>query len=295
MVSISLWEGPLVMGPHIARNWSRKWNEEPPIWHLMLGSAGAHDRKGVMWHFGHIFGHTTNKIYYSPEWEVAKFPCRCIKGAMKSISYTQGKGCVSPSHPTSGLGHREQFLLIFLGFAMFMTSSLAAVSLYHVIALKEELASVTSKLNGRVQARTRSAFPSSRGDLDKSKEARALIPLLQVSCRRLWELAWFSWMIVIVCIFYCQGMTSRPHQNSQQQVMWNVNKHRGKRSPLHTGETGKWKTRSRILVRTPIESWDKEQWKSKSVRARERPLSVGRPQRSCHGNGQNPPVFFLHA
>ncbi|XP_061463558.1 protein ABHD13 isoform X4 [Rhineura floridana] len=92
----------------------------------------------------------------------------------------------------------------------------SAVSFYYVTALKSELAMLNSKLNCRVQART--SFPLSLGSLEKSKEASPFLPHLKVS-----EAA------------PSQGVVSGPHRSSEE-VMWSGDKHRGKRSPQHTGE-----------------------------------------------------------
>ncbi|XP_061482290.1 DNA-binding protein RFX6 [Rhineura floridana] len=135
---------------------------------------------------------------------------------MAFMSYVRGKGyTTTTSHPINGL-HPKGLLLIFLGLAVFVSSCLAAVSFYYVTALKSELAMLNSKLNCRVQART--SFPLSLGSLEKSKEASPFLPHLKVS-----EAA------------PSQGVASGPHRSSEE-VMWSGDKHRGKRSPQHTGE-----------------------------------------------------------
>ncbi|XP_015283032.1 PREDICTED: tumor necrosis factor ligand superfamily member 13B, partial [Gekko japonicus] len=136
---------------------------------------------------------------------------------MKSMSCARGKGhtsCSPPPPPGNGLDHRGMLLLISLGFVTLASSCLTAVSLYHVIALKAELALLSSKLNCRVQSRT--SFPMSLGTLDRIQEPRDLIPRLKV-----------------VEAASHQGISSGLHQNSPE-IMWSRN--RRKRSPSHVGE-----------------------------------------------------------
>nr|XP_028559896.1 tumor necrosis factor ligand superfamily member 13B [Podarcis muralis] len=134
---------------------------------------------------------------------------------MAFMTYTRGKSHITTSHPFNGLDPKG-FLLLFLGLAVFMSSCLAAVSFYYVTALKSELAMLSSKLNCKVQTRT--SFPQLLRSLEKSKEANSFIPYLNV-------LEGAS----------SQQISSGPHQSSEE-IMWSGDKHRGKRSPLHTGE-----------------------------------------------------------
>nr|XP_056712704.1 tumor necrosis factor ligand superfamily member 13B [Euleptes europaea] len=134
---------------------------------------------------------------------------------MKSMSYTRGKGntsCSSP--PGNSLDHRGMLLLVLLGFVTFASSCLTAVSLYHVVALKAELALLSSKLNCRVQTRT--SFPMSLGPRDKIQEPKDLVPRLKVAEAT-----------------SRQGILSGLHQ-SGQEIIWSRN--RRKRSPLHVSE-----------------------------------------------------------
>ncbi|XP_020670497.3 tumor necrosis factor ligand superfamily member 13B [Pogona vitticeps] len=123
----------------------------------------------------------------------------------------------SSSHPTNGLDHKV-LLLAFLGLAAFVSSCLAAISLYYVTALKTELAALTNDLNYRIQTRT--SFPLSFRPLEKSKEARSFVPshlkVLEASSS--------------------QGILPGLHQRSHKAA-WSRNKHRGKRSPLRASET----------------------------------------------------------
>ncbi|KAJ7344515.1 hypothetical protein JRQ81_000465 [Phrynocephalus forsythii] len=121
------------------------------------------------------------------------------------------------SHSRNGLDHKV-LLLIFLGLAMFVSSCLAAVSLYYVAALKTELAVLTNTLNYRVQTRT--SFPLSVGSLEQSKEASSFL----------------SPHLKVVEASSSQANVPGPYQR-RQEALWSRNKHRGKRSPLQTGET----------------------------------------------------------
>lgn len=100
---------------------------------------------------------------------------------MKPMSDAGGKSypSCSPPPPGNGSDHRGMLLLASLGFVMLASSCLTAVSLYHVFALKAELALLSNKLNCRVQTRT--SFPMSLGALDQIHEPRNLIPRLKVA------------------------------------------------------------------------------------------------------------------
>lgn len=109
-----------------------------------------------------------------------KVPSGLMKEDMKSVSYAGGKGYASSTpHPINGLDHKSLFLSLLLGCAVIVALCLAAVSFYHVIELKAELALLTSKLNCRVQTRT--SFPLSLRSQEKSKEVRPFIPYLKMS------------------------------------------------------------------------------------------------------------------
>ncbi|XP_007432231.1 tumor necrosis factor ligand superfamily member 13B isoform X2 [Python bivittatus] len=143
---------------------------------------------------------------------------------MKSMNFPRGKGntfsTTSRSSPSSspsvhGFDYKGLFL-IFLGLAVFVSSCLAAASLYYVIALKAELAVLTSKLNGRAQART--SLPRLFGPLGRTKEASPFIPY--------WKVA---------NVASSQGIASGSHRGSRN-IMWTGDRHRGKRSPIQRGE-----------------------------------------------------------
>lgn len=92
---------------------------------------------------------------------------------MKSVDcvhVTQQKDTASsPSAPPGAAsGTAGLFSLTFLWLAMLLSSCLAAVSLYHVIALKTELEALRSKLIYRVQARSLLDQPPVSSDENKA-------------------------------------------------------------------------------------------------------------------------------
>ncbi|XP_063173886.1 tumor necrosis factor ligand superfamily member 13B [Candoia aspera] len=144
---------------------------------------------------------------------------------MKSMTSPREKGntffTTSRSSPSSSPSvdsfDYKGLLLVFLGLAVFISSCLAAASLYYVTALKAELAVLTGKLNGRVQART--SLPRLFGPPGKTKEASPFVPY--------WKRA---------NVASSQGITLGSNQGSRN-IMWTGDRHRGKRSPVQTGET----------------------------------------------------------
>uniref|UniRef100_A0A8C5RZ42 TNF superfamily member 13b n=1 Tax=Laticauda laticaudata TaxID=8630 RepID=A0A8C5RZ42_LATLA len=82
-------------------------------------------------------------------------------------------GGSSPSPSINGFDCKG-LLFIFLGVAVFISSCLAAASLYYVVALKTELAVLTSKLNGRIQARN--SLPQFVEPLGETQAASPFIP-----------------------------------------------------------------------------------------------------------------------
>ncbi|KAJ6659667.1 hypothetical protein lerEdw1_018636 [Lerista edwardsae] len=147
-----------------------------------------------------------------------KVPSGLIEEVMKPVSYTEGKDYTSSPtpHPINGLNHKSLFLLLFLGFAMFVTFCLAAVALYHIIELKAELALLTSKLNCKIQTRT--SFPLSLKSREKNNKVLTYVPYLKMSESD-----------------SSQGITSGPHR-IRQEVTRSGGKRRMKRSPQHTTE-----------------------------------------------------------
>ncbi|XP_054857402.1 tumor necrosis factor ligand superfamily member 13B isoform X2 [Eublepharis macularius] len=184
----------------------------------MFASGKPHDRKRARCgQFGAILSWMQKAKDIPPQnAKQLPFPSGFAqRRAMKSISYSRGKGYTSCSPPpVNGLDCRGTLLLISLGFVTFASSCLSAISLYHMIALKADLAVLSSKLNCRVQTMT--SFPVSLGALDEIQEARDLIPRLKVA-----EAA------------SRQGISSGLHQSSQE-IMWSRN--RRKRSSPHVGE-----------------------------------------------------------
>lgn len=103
------------------------------------------------------------------------------RAEMKSVDFVhviqqKGTSSSSPALPGAVLGSKGFFSVTFLWLAMLLSSSLAAVSLYHVLALKAELATLRSELIFRVQARAPLPQPQ-----DESKESTLSSSSLQVS------------------------------------------------------------------------------------------------------------------
>ncbi|XP_070588417.1 tumor necrosis factor ligand superfamily member 13B isoform X2 [Erythrolamprus reginae] len=142
---------------------------------------------------------------------------------MKSMNFLREKGntfttCGSSpsSSPVNGFDSKG-LPFIFLGLAVFVSSCLAAVSLYYVVALKTELAVLTSKLNGRIQARN--SLPQLVEPLGETKAGSPFIPY--------WKMA---------DAVSSQGIVLESHQGNRK-IMWTGDRHRGKRSPFQRGET----------------------------------------------------------
>ncbi|KAH0621767.1 hypothetical protein JD844_023389 [Phrynosoma platyrhinos] len=133
------------------------------------------------------------------------------------MCHQRGKSNPSIAFHCVDSSEHKGLLLIFLGLAVFVSSCLAAVSLYYVTVLKTELAILTSKLNSRVQAKISS--PLALGPLENRREASPFIPHWKRS-----EAA------------TGQGTAFGSHQSSQEAI-WNGEQHRRKRSPTHSGET----------------------------------------------------------
>uniref|UniRef100_A0A670XXK3 TNF superfamily member 13b n=1 Tax=Pseudonaja textilis TaxID=8673 RepID=A0A670XXK3_PSETE len=87
--------------------------------------------------------------------------------------FTTGGSSPSSSPSINGFDCKG-LLFIFLGLAVFISSCLAAASLYYVIALKTELAVLTSQLNGRIQARN--SLPQFVEPLGETQAASPFIP-----------------------------------------------------------------------------------------------------------------------
>uniref|UniRef100_A0A8D0G4S3 TNF superfamily member 13b n=1 Tax=Sphenodon punctatus TaxID=8508 RepID=A0A8D0G4S3_SPHPU len=87
----------------------------------------------------------------------------------KDCAYVMQKtGVASSSIPHStGLDNKVLLSFTFLGFATLLSSCLAAVCLYHVIALKGELVALRSELSCRIQAGV--SLPQPLVSLEKSK------------------------------------------------------------------------------------------------------------------------------
>ncbi|XP_013925895.1 PREDICTED: tumor necrosis factor ligand superfamily member 13B isoform X1 [Thamnophis sirtalis] len=143
---------------------------------------------------------------------------------MKSMNFPREKGNTfttcgssSSSSPSVNGFDCKGLLFIFLGLAVFVSSCLAAASLYYVVALKTELAVLTSKLNGKNQARN--SFPQLVEPLGETKAASPFIPY--------WKVA---------NAVSSQGIVWGSHRGNRN-IMWTGDSHRGKRSPSQRGET----------------------------------------------------------
>ncbi|XP_070812850.1 tumor necrosis factor ligand superfamily member 13B [Pituophis catenifer annectens] len=143
---------------------------------------------------------------------------------MKSMNFPREKGNTfttcgaspSSSHSVNAFDCNG-LLFIFLGLAVFVSSCLAAASLYYVVALKTELAVLTSKLNGRIQASN--SLPQLVEPLGETKAASPFIPY--------WKMA---------NAVSSQGIVLGSHRGNRN-IMWTGDRHRGKRSPSQRGET----------------------------------------------------------
>ncbi|XP_032070630.1 tumor necrosis factor ligand superfamily member 13B isoform X2 [Thamnophis elegans] len=143
---------------------------------------------------------------------------------MKSMNFPREKGNTfttcgssSSSSPSVNGFDCKGLLFIFLGLAVFVSSCLAAASLYYVVALKTELAVLTSKLNGKNQARN--SLPQLVEPLGETKAASPFIPY--------WKVA---------NAVSSQGIVWGSHRGNRN-IMWTGDSHRGKRSPSQRGET----------------------------------------------------------
>uniref|UniRef100_A0A8C7DYR2 TNF superfamily member 13b n=1 Tax=Naja naja TaxID=35670 RepID=A0A8C7DYR2_NAJNA len=134
----------------------------------------------------------------------------------KSNIFTTGGSSPSSSPSVDGFDCKG-LLFIFLGLAVFISSCLAAASLYYVVALKTELAVLTSKLNGRIQARN--SLPQFVEPLGETQAASPFIPY--------WKMANAA---------SSQGIVLGSQQGNRK-IMWTGDRHRGKRSPTQRGET----------------------------------------------------------
>uniref|UniRef100_A0A8C8RPC7 TNF superfamily member 13b n=1 Tax=Pelusios castaneus TaxID=367368 RepID=A0A8C8RPC7_9SAUR len=137
---------------------------------------------------------------------------------MKSVDYVhdiQQKGTSSSSAlPGNVLDTRGFFSVTFLWLATLLSSSLAAVSLYHVLMLKAELATLRSELIYRVQ--TRAPLPQPQDD---SKENILSSSSLQLSAAAEIRLP-----------------ASEPSEGDGKRG-WSAGRSRGKRSALPTDKT----------------------------------------------------------
>ncbi|NXJ57246.1 TN13B factor, partial [Spizaetus tyrannus] len=127
----------------------------------------------------------------------------------------------SPSAPPGAAsGTAGLFSVTFLWLAMLLSSCLAAVSLYHVIALKTELDALRSKLIYRVQARSPLDQPPVSSD--ENKAGTPVSSFLQASAAG-------------------AGQENRlpgpgPAESFQKEI-WNGSRNRGRRSVVHAEET----------------------------------------------------------
>ncbi|XP_049671979.1 tumor necrosis factor ligand superfamily member 13B isoform X5 [Accipiter gentilis] len=126
----------------------------------------------------------------------------------------------SPSAPPGAAsGTAGLFSVTFLWLAMLLSSCLAAVSLYHVIALKTELEALRSKLIYRVQARSLLDQPPVSSD--ENKAGTPASSFLRASAAG-------------------TGQENRlpgpgPAESFQKEI-WNGSGNRGRRSVVHTEE-----------------------------------------------------------
>lgn len=107
--------------------------------------------------------------------------------SMDCMHIIQQKGTSSspPALPGAGLGSKGLLSVTFLWLATLLSSSLAAVCLYHILTLKAELATLRSELIYRVQARAPLPQPqdaSKEGTLSSSSLQLSEAAARQVSC-----------------------------------------------------------------------------------------------------------------
>ncbi|XP_065437099.1 tumor necrosis factor ligand superfamily member 13B [Chrysemys picta bellii] len=143
------------------------------------------------------------------------------RAEMKSVDCVhviQQKGISSspPALPGAGLGRKGLLSVTFLWLAMLLSSSLAAVCLYHVLTLKAELATLRSELIYRVQARA--PLPQSQ---DKSKEGTVSSSSLQLSAAAARQEI---------------RLPDSEAGEGDEERGWNAGRSRGRRSALPTEE-----------------------------------------------------------
>uniref|UniRef100_A0A8C3SIW9 TNF superfamily member 13b n=1 Tax=Chelydra serpentina TaxID=8475 RepID=A0A8C3SIW9_CHESE len=137
---------------------------------------------------------------------------------MKSVDCVhiiQRKGTTSspPALPAAGLGSKGLLSVTFLWLATLLSSSLAAVCLYHVLTLKTELATLRSELIYRVQARAPLPQPQ-----EESKEgilSSSSLQLAAAAARQVSFLFFFSFFFSVLQA--CLQLIADSKSNIQQK------------------------------------------------------------------------------